>query len=124
MRSAGDRAVRADLRAPAPLCIRQQGAWSHRSAFHEDTKCDTRLVALVGKRLHRAFVQRQGRAYPFPRNLHVGQLALDPDPPPPEASCHGPGRPRAEEWVENDIAWLGAGEQDAIQQSLGLLRWM
>ena len=49
------------------------------------------------------------------------RLALDPDPAPPQPPRHRAGRAGAEEGVEHDVARLGAGEQDPVEQGLGLL---
>ena len=46
----------------------------------EQAERNPRLGALLGNRLHGAFVQREGRANAFARDFHVGRLTLDPDP--------------------------------------------
>ena len=61
---------------------------------------------------------------PLARDLDIGRFALDPDPAPAEPPRDRAGRAGAEERVEHDVAGLGAGEQDPVEQRLGLLRRM
>src|SRR6185369_9213580 len=108
MRVAGDRAVGADRCGPAAPGIGQPGAGRHEAAFDQHAEGDARLLAPVGDGLHRTLIERQGRGNPLARNLHIGRLALDPDPAPAEPPRHRAGRAGSEERIEDHVARLGA----------------
>ena len=57
-------------------------------------------------------------------DLHIGFLSLDTDPAAAQAAGHCASGPGPEERVQHHVARLGAGEQDAVEQGLRLLRRM
>src|SRR5215469_278850 len=76
----GHRAICPDGCSPAPLGIGERGPRGNEPAFDKKPKGDSRLLALVWHRSHRALVERKRRIDALASDLHIGALALDPDP--------------------------------------------
>src|SRR5690348_4212995 len=104
VRPAAERTIGTDAGSPAAPGIDQARSCRNKAAFHEQPERDARLVALVGDRAHRAFVERQRRIDALAGDLHVCAFALDTDPAPAEPPSDCSGGAGAEEWVENDVA--------------------
>src|SRR3954463_749624 len=113
--AADDRAVGAHAGGPSPLAINQTRPGGDHAALHECAKRNSRLLALVGNRLHRAFVERQGRGDALAGDLYVGGFALNANPAPAEPPSDCAGRSGAEEGIEHHVTRLRAGEQDPIE---------
>ena len=120
---ARERAVGAHLRGVAGAGIGEDGARRDQAGL--DQACRRRRAARracrstissagVGARRDRGDARR-GRG-------DIGLLALDADEMAAEALGDGAGGAGAEERVEHDVAGLRRGEQDAVEQRLGLLR--
>ena len=106
------------------LASSQPRARRHQPAFDQQAERDARRRACSVMPVIALSSSGSVEAMRSRGDLDIGRLALDPDPAPPEPPRHRAGRPGAEERVEHDIAGLGAGEQDPVEQGLGLLRRM
>ena len=110
---------------------RSSGAWRRSaslpggtSPLSTSTPNATRgCVALVGAPSASRFRRAAGSSAIRSRaTFDVGRLALDADPAAAKPPRDRAGRAGAEERVEHHVAGLRAGEQDPVQQRLGLLR--
>ena len=116
------RPVRPHRGLPAPLRIRQHRAGLQIAGLNQRPERNLGLRLRRLHRLHRRLVERQRGRDPFLGHLDIGRFALDPDEAPPQPPRHRARGPRPEEGIEHHVARIGAGEQHAIQQRLGLLR--
>src|SRR5258708_20959243 len=118
-----DGAVGAHLGGPAAAGGEQDLGGADEAALDERAEGNALLVALrrgVDEVALRWFNGVAAR----PRQRGVIGIALDADEVAAEKPRYRPRRPGAEERVEDDIARLGRGEHDAMEERLGLLRRM
>ena len=120
---ADKRAVGAD---PGGLAARrgQHLAGAQHATLDHLAEGHARLGALRSGDFQRRTVIGAHPRHPRGGNLAIGLFPFDADEAAAQHLGDGPGGAGAEERVQHDIAGMGGGNKDAVQQGLGLLRGM
>src|SRR5690606_20961771 len=115
-------AVGPDLGPHSPTFVKEQRAGLENSKLDDGAERHARLRSLRARRLECGGADGADPLDALAGGSRVVRVALDTDPAAAEPLGHGTRRTGTEERIEHHVTGIGRGEQNAMQQRLGLLR--